>query len=112
MVEYYVDPCHVFQERMKKETESREYTKVQMDKKEKVLIILGHDECIIKQYNLTKKLWSGPDGKMVLVPTDHGQGVMISAFQCHEFCFSLELSDEQLAEVSKLKQQSARKEAQ
>jgi hypothetical protein len=43
--------------------------------------MFGHDEAIFKQYLLTKKSWYGPDGMSVLVPTDDGEGVMISACQ-------------------------------
>ena len=58
---------------MNKETEFGGNLRVQMDKNEKALIILGHNECIFKQNNLTKKSWLGPDGKTVLVPKDDGQ---------------------------------------
>jgi hypothetical protein len=44
------------------------------------LVIFGHDECIFKQYHMTKKSWVAPNGEKVLVPKDDGQGLIISAF--------------------------------
>jgi len=52
--------------------------------------------------NLTKKAWVVPNGKTVSVPKDEGIGVMISAFQSHEFGFGLQLSDKQLANIKKV----------
>jgi hypothetical protein len=66
----------------------------------KPLIILGHDECIFKQYCLAKKHWVAPCGTRVLVPKDEGQGVMVSAFQSREFGFGLDLTPEQLQMVN------------
>ncbi len=62
----------------------------------KPLIIIGHDECIFKQYSLSKKYWVALYGQQVLVPKEKGQGVMDSAFQSKEFGFGLELTPEQL----------------
>jgi hypothetical protein len=60
----------------------------------KLLIIIGHDECIFKQYSLLKNYWVAPDGQRVFVPKDKGQGVMVSAFQSRESGFELELTPE------------------
>ena len=62
----------------------------------KPIIILGQDECIFKQYALTKKTWNSPDGKVPLVPKSEGQGVMISSFVCREFGTGLKLDDNDL----------------
>jgi hypothetical protein len=50
---------------------------------EKPLTILGQDKCIFKQFNLSSKSWSDPNGTNALLPKDEGQGVMISAFVSH-----------------------------
>jgi len=68
---------------------------------EKAHFFFGHDECIFKQYLVTKKSWVGSNGKCTLIPKDDGQGVMISTFQSREASFGLELLDEQLTEVIK-----------
>ncbi len=62
--------------------------------------MFGHDEAIFKQYLLTKKAWSGPNGETVLVPKDDGQGVMINAFQARELGFCMELTKDQLDKVN------------
>ena len=84
MVEYHVDSANVFQERMNGTKYGGDLS-VQRNIHDKPLIIFGHDECIFKQYLLTKKNWVGPNGELALVPKDDGQGVMISALQSREF---------------------------
>ena len=49
---------------------------------------------------MTNKSWVAPDGEIVLVPKDDGQGLMISAFQSREFGFGLKISDEDLNRVN------------
>jgi len=100
MVEYHVDACKVFSEKMKQETEFGGNLSVRFPHNNKPLIVFGHDECIFKQYALTKKSWVGPNGKSVLVPKDEGQGVMISAFQSCEFGFGVDLMEEQVAVIN------------
>ncbi len=100
MVEYHVDSCTEFQERMNEVTKFGGNLSVRMKKEEKPLIMFGHNEAIFKQYLLTKKSWYGPDGMSVLVPKDDGQGVMISAFQSRELGFGVKLTQEQLDEIN------------
>ena len=100
MVKYHVDACKVFLEKMKQETEFGGNLSVRFPDNNKPLIVFGHDECIFKQYTLTKKSWVGPNGKSVLVPKDEGQGVMISAFQSREFGFGVDLMEEQVAVIN------------
>jgi len=100
MVEYHVDSCKEFQERMNSETKFCGKLSVRMNKEEKPLIMFGHNKAIFKQYLLTKKSWYGPDGISVLVPKDDGQGVMISAFQSRELGFGVKLNQELLDEIN------------
>jgi hypothetical protein len=65
-----------------------------------MLIIWGHDEAIVKQFTLTKKGWTGPNGEIPIVPKDEGMGIMISAFQCREFGFGLPIEEEQLKTIN------------
>ena len=99
MVEYHVDTCNLFQERMNKETQFGGQRSVRYPEG-RMLIIWGHDEAIFKQYTLTKKSWRGPNGETAIVPKDEGAGIMISAFQCREFGFGMELSSQQLEIVN------------
>ena len=66
----------------------------------KPLIIMGHDECIFKQYTMPRKQWYGPNKETYCVPKDDGMGIMISAFQCREFGFGMPLSALELEDVN------------
>jgi hypothetical protein len=57
------------------------------DKSRKILICLGQDECIFKQYLLHRKAWQSKSGHFCIRPKDDGSGVMVSAFQSREFGF-------------------------
>ncbi len=92
MAEYHVDACKEFQEKMNKETNFGGKLSVRLHEQERLLLMFAHDEVVFKQYLLTKKAWSGPNGETVLVPKDDGQGVMISAFQSRELGFGMELT--------------------
>jgi hypothetical protein len=103
MVEYHVDTCYLFQQRMNEETafggrRSDRYESRQM------LIILGHDEAIMKQYLITNKHWPGPNGEKAISPKDEGLGIMISTFQSCEFGFGMKINEEQLAEINRYRE--------
>jgi len=85
---------------MIRETEYGGKLSVWFSANNKPLIIFGHDECIFKQYLITKKSWIGPNGKNVLVPKEKGQSIMFSVLQSCEFSFGLELNPEELAKVN------------
>jgi hypothetical protein len=99
MVEYHVDTSELFQERMNKETSYGGRRSVRYEE-EPMLIILGHDETIIKQFALTVKGWVGPNGETAVVPKDDGAGIMLSAFRSREFGFGLEMSEQDLELVN------------
>jgi hypothetical protein len=100
MVEFHVDTCHIFEERAKDGTKFGGNSSVRKKQEEKPLIMFGHDVCILKQYTLTKKHWKAPNGAVVLIPKDDGQGVMISAFQSREFGFGVQKSDQELTLIN------------
>ena len=54
MVEYHVDTCDLFQQRMNEETKFGGRRSVGYESG-RMLIIWGHDEAIVKQFTLTKK---------------------------------------------------------
>ncbi len=100
MVEYHVNTSNLFQERMSKETTYGGNGSVRYDEEGRMLIIWGHDEAIIKQFTLTTKGWVGPNGETAIVPKDDGAGIMLSAFQCREFGFGLQMSEQDHALVN------------
>ena len=60
------------------------------DKTKKVLISIGQDECIFKQFLVLKKAWMLKSGRFHVRPKDDGS-MMISAFQSREFSFGFPL---------------------
>jgi len=43
---------------------------VRRDKNKETIIVLGHDECIFRQYALTNKSWNGPERQKSITPKD------------------------------------------
>jgi hypothetical protein len=80
MVELHVDTCHILEKRANDGTKFGGNLSVRK-KEEKQLLMFGHDECIFKQYKMTNNHWRAPNGAVILIPKDDGQGVMIYAFQ-------------------------------
>jgi hypothetical protein len=76
---------------------------------QKPLIIFGQDECIFKQYNMSKKGWTAPDGRKALVPKDEGQGVMVSSFVSREFGYGMSLSGDDLDKVNRARTKGVRR---
>jgi hypothetical protein len=99
-VEYHVDTCDEFQRRMNEEQAFGGRPSVRRDVAKKMVIKIGHDEAIIKQFTLLKKAWYGPNGETALVPKDEGMGIMIRAMMSQEFGWGFELTPEQLAKVN------------
>jgi hypothetical protein len=95
MVEYHVDSLKLFQQRLNG-LELGGSLSVRVKEGERPLIIFDQNECIFKQYLLSKKAWMLPSSEKQLVPKDEGQGVMISALQSREFGYGLPLAEEQL----------------
>ena len=74
--------------------------KHQVPRRKKTTIILGHDECIFKQYQFKNKEWVSDEGTREILPKDKGMGVMISAFQSREFGFGRPLTKDDLQRVN------------
>ncbi len=68
-----------------------------------MIIKIGHNEAIMKQYLLTKKQWRGPNGETALVPKDEGLGIMISAMMSREFGWGIDITKQQLEKVNKMR---------
>jgi hypothetical protein len=100
MVEYHVDTCYLFQEKMNATIQVGGNLSVRRGKNKETIIVLGHDECIFRQYALTNKPWNGPEEQKSITPKDLGQGIMISVFQSRAFGFGMDLSEQQLEEIN------------
>jgi hypothetical protein len=99
LVEYPVDSNKIFQEKADTETRFGGHLSVQIEM-ERPHIIFGHDESIFKQYPMAKFSWVALDGTVAIIPKDDGQGLMISAFQSHEFGFGMDITDEELPKIN------------
>ena len=71
--------------------------------KSKPLIIFGQYEVIFNQFCMKNSQWVGPNGERALLPKNSGCGIMIPAFQCRELGFGLDLSEEELKGVNKMR---------
>jgi hypothetical protein len=100
MVEFHVDTCRTFMDQMNKETTFGGNLSVRMLPCERPVIVMGQDECIVKQYSFTRKEWIGPEGEQAITPKDDGLGVMISAMQSREFGYGMLLTPDQLCCVN------------
>ncbi len=49
MVEYHVDTCNLFQEKMNAMSQFGGNLSVRGDENKEIIIVLGHDECIFRQ---------------------------------------------------------------
>ena len=67
---------------------------------EKVVLILGQDESIFKQYQINNKSWTLPDGTTDLVPKSDGAGIMLSSFTSREFGYGMKISPQQLRRIN------------
>jgi hypothetical protein len=65
-----------------------------------IIISLGHDESIYKQFLISLKTWIGPDEAKNTAAKDDGSGVMVSAAESKKFGFGVVGSEEQLKEVN------------
>jgi hypothetical protein len=71
------------------------------DKRRNPLVILGQDECIFNQYMMKPKNWIDTiSGRRPLLPKSQGATLMVSAFQCREFGFGMELSEDDLFKIN------------
>ena len=68
---------------------------------QKALTLLGHYECIFKQYLFAVKAWKDIQGKITIIPKDEGAGQMVSAFQSRKLGFShTKLSGEERKKIN------------
>jgi DNA-binding transcriptional regulator YhcF (GntR family) len=100
MREYHVDTCDLFQERMNREEKFGGRPSVRRDQTKKMIIKIGHDEAIVKQFTLSKKSWYGPNGEAALLPKEEGLGIMLSGLMSREFGWGFPMSPEELVMVN------------
>ena len=65
-----------------------------------IIIIIGQDESVFKQYSFGRQCWFGPNGEAELIPKIDRYSQMVSAFVSRSFGVGLELSEEELMKVN------------
>ena len=73
MVEYHVDTCDHFHTMMKYSNFGGNIS-VTFPADEKPIVLLGHDECIFKQFQFTNKGWVSDEWVREILPKDKGLG--------------------------------------
>ena len=73
---------------------------VRKKEEEKALIFIGQDESIFRQFTLTTKQWTLPNGACAPNPKEEGQGVMLSSFVSRDFGYGFDLTTTQLAQIN------------
>ena len=105
LYEFHVDDDEYFHDMVNRDPEIYPYgghLSLRKPPGTKPLIILGQDESIFKQFQMTKKAWSGPGGSTAPVPKDDGAGIMISALVSREFGYGYpELTPAKMAIVNR-----------
>ena len=64
---------------------------IRRDTSKLIVIFVGQDKAIFKQFSFLSKMWTGPKGERPLLPKDEGAGVMILSYICREYGLIREL---------------------
>ena len=100
MVEFHVDTCEKFHKIGKKTTKWGGNLSVRLPVGIKLVILIGHNKYIFKQYQFTNQSWVADKKLQPIIPKEEGTGVMISAFQSRELGFGRLLAVEELKKVN------------
>ena len=99
MREYHIDTHPVLQKHVNN-TRMRGDLSVRKPASDRPLIIIGQDECVVKQYSFSSKTWEGKDGEKKLLPKSDGYSLMMSAFCSRCFGLGLNVTEQQLEEIN------------
>lgn len=111
MIEFHVDDHHSFSEYCNENCDFGGELSVRFPVGEKVLIRLGQDEAIFKQYHVSRKAWTGPKGEVGLSPKDDGAGVMISGITSRELGFGCNWTNQLMNDVNELREGQSYRDA-
>ncbi len=72
-------------------------------------MLIGQDECIIKENSFSSKQWNGSEGQSIVCPKDDGHSWMLSCFVWHASSFNVEelLTPAKLEEINACQQQQS-----
>jgi hypothetical protein len=77
---------------------------VRRDCNKPIVMFIGQDEAIFKQFSFHSKMWTGPKGERPLLPKDEGAGVMILSFISREHGLIQELNDDTIHRINEIRQ--------
>ena len=77
---------------------------VRRDSNKPIVMYIGQDEAIFKQFSFLSKMWTGPKGERALLPKDEGAGVMISSFISREHGLIQELDEDTVHRINEIRQ--------
>ena len=103
MVEFHVDDADYFHEYCNEKYIYGGNLSVRKDNNKKPILLVGQDECIYYEYARSKKQWVSSEGKRALLPKTTGNSIMISAFQCREFGFGMEINEEDMVKINDIR---------
>ena len=99
MREYYIDTHPILSKYVKNKKMCGDLS-VRKSETDRPLIIVGQDECVVKQYSFSSKSWTGKDGEKKLLPKSDGYSMMLSTFCVRCFGLGLNVSDQELEEIN------------
>jgi hypothetical protein len=103
MLEYHIDavPCESVGDQV---GPFGAHLSVRRDTNKRIVMFIGQDEAIFKQFSFLSKMWTGPKGERPLLPKDEGAGVMISSFICREYGLIHKLDQQMLHSINEIRQ--------
>jgi hypothetical protein len=100
MREYNIDTMRAFNDKINSLPSFVGPLSVHRPRGSRVIVFVGQDEAIYKQFLFLMKMWIGPNGECPLLPKDEGAGIMVSAFICREYGLIRKIDDAILAAVN------------
>ncbi len=76
---------------------------IRQDCNKPMVMFIGQDEAIFKQFSFYSKMWTGPEGEHVLLPKDErAGGVMILSFISREHGLIQKWNDDTLHQINEI----------
>jgi hypothetical protein len=97
--QFHVDCCKEFADMLLQTPLDDRYS-VDLHPEESRYILMGQDESVVSQYEMTSRAWKGTDGRQSMRPKSKGKGIMMSGIVSRVFGWDPIVTVEQLAEIN------------
>jgi hypothetical protein len=97
--QFHVDCCKEFSDLLLETPLDGRYS-VDLDLEEPHYILMGQDESVVSQYEMTSRAWKGTKGQQSMRPKSKGKGIMMSGIVSRVFGWDPLVTVEQLAEIN------------